>query len=378
MEILFIISAAIITYTYIGYPLLLTLFSKKRHSLGVQHQSNVAFPELTVVIAMYNAQERIIDRLSNLIDTDYPLEKLHIIIVSDGSTDSCSQLARSFDYSRLTVIDQKENQGKSMALNMAIPHVKSPLVAFADVRQNFNRRTLPELALKLADNNVGAVTGNLIIEQNQNLGASNDPGLYWKYEKFIRATEGNINSVVGVTGAIYMMKTALHQKLPADTILDDVYTPMSVVKQGKRVVMASKALAYDYSSHSIDEEFHRKVRTLAGNYQLMALLPWLNSPLKNPIFWQWFSHKVCRLIIPFALILVFFTSFLLDSPIYTLSFYLQIAFYILATIGYLKMRKGLDAGLFSLPATFTILNLAALIAFFKYCFLSPKKLWKKH
>lgn len=378
METFFITSATLIIYTYIGYPLILAIIHKLKPVNDAIYQNNAAHAELTIVMAMYNAQNRISARLANILLTKYPLEKLHIIIVSDGSTDDCYELAKAFDYPRLTVLNQENNQGKSQALNLAMQHIKTPLVAFADVRQDFDENTLNELANQFRNADVGAVTGNLMIEQNQEQGASNDPGLYWKYEKFIRLTEGRINSVVGVTGAIYMMRSSLFQPLPPSTILDDVFTPMSVVKQGKRVVMANGAYAFDYSSHSISEEFNRKVRTLAGNYQLMKLLPWLNNPMTNPIFWQWFSHKVCRLIIPFALVAVFISSLLLNGLFFQLCFVTQFIFYTLAGVGYLKMSKGQSAGILSLPTTFTILNVAAFIALFKYFLFSPEKLWQKH
>jgi biofilm PGA synthesis N-glycosyltransferase PgaC len=378
VESLFIISIVLIFYTYIGYPLILAIIHKLKSASTVIFQGDGTHEELTVVMAMYNAQERISTRLANILQTKYPLEKLHLIVVSDGSTDDCYELAKAFYYPRLTVLNQENNQGKAQALNLAMQHVKTPLVAFADVRQNFDENTLNELASQFSHSDIGAVTGNLMIEQNQELGASDDPGLYWKYEKFIRLNEGLINSVVGVTGAIYMMRSSLFQPLPPSTILDDVFTPMTVVKQGKRVVMAKDAYAFDYSSHSINEEFNRKVRTLAGNYQLMKLLPWLNNPIYNPIFLQWFSHKVCRLIIPFALIAIFSSSLLLDGLFFQLCFIAQFIFYTLAGVGYLKMSKGQSAGILSLPATFTILNIAAFIALFKYFLFSPKKLWKKH
>ena len=217
-----------------------------------------------------------------------------------------------------------------------------------------------------------------MIEQNQNDGASQDPGLYWKYEKAIRYAEGKIASVVGVTGAIYMIRTHLFQPLQAHTILDDVFTPMCIVKAGKRVIMANKAIAYDSSSHSVQEEFRRKVRTLAGNYQLMAILPWLNNPFQNPLFWQWFSHKVCRLVVPFALILLFISCLILPALFFDVLLLLQIAFYTGAYYGYKKLTQGKNAGLFNVPATFTILNIAAFIALFKHIFSTPEKLWKKH
>ena len=275
------------------------------------------------------------------------------------------------------MIAQEQNLGKAAALNLAMAQVSTPLVAFADLRQDFAPDALTQMCRHFTDEAIGAVTGNLMIEQNQNDGASKDPGLYWKYEKAIRHAEGQINSVVGATGAIYMIRSHLFTPLKPHTILDDVYTPMCIVKAGKRVVMANKALAFDSSSHSVKEEFGRKVRTLAGNYQLMKIIPWVNNPFKNPIFWQWFSHKVCRLLVPFALILLFVSCLLLQEMIFSLLLALQLGFYACAYYGYKKLVQGKNAGIFNVPATFAILNIAAFIALFKHLFSTPEKLWKK-
>ena len=345
MEVIFFISAAIIFYAYIGYPLVLMFLCRKLAEPA--HESRELdvseFPEVTVVLAAYNGAQRIRARLDNLLATDYPLEKLHIIMVSDGSTDNTVAVARDYDFPRLSVLEQQTNQGKAAALNLAMAQVKTPLVAFADLRQDFAADALVQMCRHFGDETIGAVTGNLMIEQNQSDGASKDPGLYWKYEKAIRHAEGQLNSVVGVTGAIYMIRSHLFTPLQQHTILDDVYTPMCIVKAGKRVVMANKALAFDSSSHSVKEEFGRKVRTLAGNYQLMKLIPWINNPFKNPIFWQWFSHKVCRLLVPFALILLFAACMVLQEMIFSLLLALQLAFYACAYYGYKKLVRGKNA-----------------------------------
>ncbi|WDE12249.1 glycosyltransferase family 2 protein [Thalassomonas haliotis] len=379
MEVIFFISAAVIFYAYIGYPLLLILFSRNQQQNANTDNKPTEddCPEITVVLAAYNGEQRIRARLDNLLATDYPQEKLHIILVSDGSTDNTVAVARAYDYPRLSVMAQEQNLGKAAAINLAMAQVSTPLVAFADLRQDFAADALTQMCRHFDDPAIGAVTGNLMIEQNQNDGASTDPGLYWKYEKAIRHAEGQINSVVGVTGAIYMIRSQLFTPLQQHTILDDVFTPMCIVKAGKRVVMANDALAFDSSSHSVKEEFGRKVRTLAGNYQLMKIIPWINNPFKNPIFWQWFSHKVCRLLVPFALILLFASCIVLQEMVFTLLLALQLVFYACAYYGYKKLVRGKNAGIFNVPATFTILNIAAFIALFKHLFSTPEKLWKK-
>jgi cellulose synthase/poly-beta-1,6-N-acetylglucosamine synthase-like glycosyltransferase len=378
MEYVFFISAALIIYTYAGYPLLLTVWKKQEpNSLNASIFDIKQLPEITVVLTVFNGENKIMGRLDNILESNYPIEKLNIIVVSDGSTDNTVQCLEAFSFPRLTVLVQTTNQGKSSALNLALTEVQTPLVAFADLRQRYDVNALLEMVHHFTNSDIGAVTGNLMIEQNQDEGATKDPGLYWQYEKFIRKVEGDIFSVVGMTGAISMIRTELYRPMQPQTILDDLHTPMCIVKAGKRVVMASNALAFDYSSHSIAEEFNRKVRTLAGNYQIMSILPWLNNPFKNPIFWQWFSHKVCRLMVPFALIATFFSSIFLDGPFFIVCFILQLALFLCALLGYNKMRKGEKAGVFSFPTTFVILNVAAFLACFKYFYLTPEQLWIK-
>lgn len=187
-------------------------------------------------------------------------------------------------------------------------------------------------------------------------------GLYWKVEKQIRELESSSGSVVGATGALYAVRRALLVPVPAETVLDDVYLPMHVVRQGARVVFDPRAHAWDVADQGSEREFARKVRTLSGNYQLLQLAPWLLSGA-DPIRFEFISHKLLRLLAPFALATVLIASCFLPQPIYRLALALQLAFYALGLLALAHMKNGLVARLADAAFTFVVLNGAALVAF---------------
>ena len=196
------------------------------------------------------------------------------------------------------------------------------------------------------------------------------------YEKWIRKAESRSGSVVGATGAIYAIRRGLYQPLPEDTLLDDVLTPLNIIMQGHRVVYEGRAKAYDHVSGNVQQEWRRKVRTLAGNWQLLKLRPPLSSFRENPIFWRFMSHKILRLVVPFCLILAFASSILLSGIVYRMASAFQIIFYLAALTTWLappfRSFKVLNVSYF-----FCVLNAAALAAFFKFAFGGTGSIWKK-
>jgi hypothetical protein len=179
--------------------------------------------------------------------------------------------------------------------------------------------------------------------EQSSAGANSDIGLYWKYETWIRSMESEMHSTIGATGAIYAIRRSLYQELPQDTLLDDVLTPMRVVLRGNRVVFEAAARAFDIVSCCPKAEFVRKVRTLTGNYQLLTQLPRLLVPVRNPVFWQFCSHKLGRLAVPYLLITMFVSSALIGGSIYRVFFALQCAWYLCAIGGYVVANRDLGA-----------------------------------
>ncbi|MDP5130333.1 MAG: glycosyltransferase family 2 protein [Paraglaciecola sp.] len=369
IDAFFWISFFLFLYAYLGYPLLINILSFIK-SRPIKKLDSVNLPDVTVILSVYNAEKMIVDRLNNLLDLEFPSAKLRVLVVSDGSTDKTVKLVEQLQNERIQCIAYQENRGKAYALSQALQLVDSEYTLFADVRQQFQRDTLKELLSFFHDPKVGAVTGNLIIADGKGT-----PGLYWKYEKNIRLAESRYQSLIGVTGAVYLAKTKLIPKfLPQGLLLDDMYIPLQIVLQGFQVKFCPTAIATDKASASLKEEFDRKVRTLAGNYQLLKCLPWTLNPAKNPLWFQLMSHKVLRLIIPYLLILMLISSAVSSDWLVRSAFFAQILCYLLAIISYFWLYR--VKGKSNIVLTFCMLNLAALKASMVLS-TTPQNLWKR-
>jgi poly-beta-1,6-N-acetyl-D-glucosamine synthase len=380
MSTLFWLSCGVVLYVYVGYPLLLHAWGRLRaKSLAVNGPADPP-PAVSIVIAARNEAGRITGRVANLDALDYPADRIEIVVVSDGSTDetavALAQLAA--DDNRIVPIEVPVG-GKALALNAGIARASNDVIVFADMRQGFAPDALRALVAPFRDPRVGAVTGELVLEgesrdrraeerrarlerraiedrrgvrrhtDGQRKGRrrwslrrtvldstiTDGVGLYWRYEKQIRRDESAAGSVVGATGAIYAMRRSLWRPLPADTILDDVLAPMRCVMAGFRVVFEERACAFDRTASDSRAEGRRKLRTLAGNYQLLWLEPALLLPWRNPAWVQFVSHKVGRLLVPYALPVIFVSSLVLarDAFVYAAAFAAQCAFYALAAYG---------------------------------------------
>ena len=242
-----------------------------------------------------------------------------------------------------------------------------------DVRQPLAPQTVRALTLPLADATVGAVSGNLI------LSGRTGAGVYWRYEKLIRSAEGRLGRMVGVSGSIYAVRRADFPELPADLILDDMFVPLRIALSMRHVTFAADAEAYD-DAFEDGREFARKVRTLAGNYQLLAKLPRLLVPLVNPAWLQTVSHKLLRLVCPWALLALLATSSTIalspraglargDAGFWTILACAQVLMYLLAAIG---RRGGRVAGV---ARTFVLLNAAAVVGLWRFLRRTQTAVW---
>lgn len=346
MELLFWLSFILVFYVYLGYPFLLALARR----LTIRPVDKVYWePPVSIVIAAHNERDRIERKVRNCLSMDYPKQKLQIIVSLDGSTDGSEFLLRKFLSRGVVLIHSRAHRGKASALNNAMRRATGDIVVFADVRQTFDSAAIRELVANFADKHVGAVSGELILMDDSKAEAGTDVGLYWRYEKAVRSMESDIHSVPGATGAIYAIRRELYQDLPEDTLIDDVLIPMRIVLRGKRAVFDSSAKAYDLVACCPNAEFARKVRTLAGNYQLLTQLPDLLVPWRNPVFLQFVSHKVGRLLVPYALMLLFISNLFMVRGIYALTFWLQSGWYLLAVVGYMFAKPTVAGSADAMP-----------------------------
>ena len=334
-------SAVIVTvYVYLGYPTLLAAWAKLAPK--PVHSSPVT-PGLSIVIAARNEAAALRRRLDNLFESDYPRDRMQIIVVSDGSTDGTPAVLEAYR-GRVDAIVLPPS-GKATAINAGVAAARHEILVFADARQTFAPDALRALVAPLADPQIGGVSGELILDCESGAADSTigeGVGAYWRYEKWLRRQESIIGSTLGSTGAIHALRRDLWQPLPGETILDDVLAPMQVVLGGARVVFEGSAVAYDRVAPAAANEFRRKTRTLAGNFQLIKLQPRLLIPFLNPVWLQFVSHKLGRLIVPYALLVMFVTSAALASGhlLYGAAFAAQVVFYGLAAYGAVLDRRG--------------------------------------
>jgi cellulose synthase/poly-beta-1,6-N-acetylglucosamine synthase-like glycosyltransferase len=317
-----------------------------------------------MVMVVRNEEQVLEDKLGNLLGLDYPSAEWEIIVVSDGSTDRTEAiLSDHTKHPRVQAIMNQLSQGKASGLNDAIALAQGEIVVFTDARQKIEPGAVRLLVENFADPQVGCASGELMLgEPSLGHEAVHGTGLYWKIEKKIRELESETGSVVGATGALYAVRRSLVVPVPPGTILDDVYIPMNVLRQKGRVVFDERAHAWDIPDLGPKREFDRKVRTLTGNYQLVQLAPWLVTA-ENPILFQFVSHKLLRLFVPFALVVALLTAFFLRGPVYKLALACQLAFYALGVLGMVPLNKGPLTRMTDAAFTFVMLNTAALLAF---------------
>jgi cellulose synthase/poly-beta-1,6-N-acetylglucosamine synthase-like glycosyltransferase len=316
VELLFWSAVAVLGWCYAGYPLAVWLRSVLR-PLPLTPAGVPLDRRVSVVVAVRNGEAHLAARLQNLLAQSDSVDELEILVVCNGCTDGSLEIAReaSRTDARVRVLESPVEQGKAGALNLGVEHASEPLVAFADARQLFAADALRRLIEPFEDPAVGAVTGRLIIGRGEDR-AVEGVRWYWGFETLLREAEGKTGSVVGATGAIYAIRRALYEMLPANLILDDVYLPVRIAMRGLRVVMARGAVAVDIPSPGGAVEFQRKRRTMVGNLQLLRLLPELISPRANPIFGRFLSHKLLRLATPVCLMTIAISAALLPGGFY--------------------------------------------------------------
>jgi biofilm PGA synthesis N-glycosyltransferase PgaC len=350
----FWLSVAVVLYVYAGYPLLLVVWSRV-FGRPPRLAAGGVCPGVSIVLVARNEAGRLAARLENLLTLEYDGLR-QIVVVSDGSTDDTPEVLRRFG-SRVDLIVLPP-LGKAAALNHGVAIARHEFLVFADARQTFATDALLEIVRPFADPSVGGVTGALLLDaecgerrmqadrrrrdrpaafdrrQIARSAVAEGMGLYWRYEKALRRMESAVGSTLGATGAIYALRRSLWQPLPADTLLDDVLAPMRVVLAGWRVVFHEHARAGDDVSASAALESRRKVRTLAGNVQILWLEPRLLLPLVNPVWLQYVSHKVGRLVVPYAMVAIFAANLALaDRRFYLALLIAQCLFYLLAAYG---------------------------------------------
>jgi len=381
-EILFWLGIFIIFYSYFGYGILLFLLVKIKRIFnpsGTLSDPNFE-PEVSFIVPSYNEAGIIEDKIRNCLSFDYPVEKLNIIFITDGSNDGTPEIAAR--YKGVTVLHEDKRAGKSAAENRSMKFVTTPIVIFSDANTMLPANAIREIVKHYADPAVGAVSGEKrILKKEKDSASGAGEGIYWKYESFLKRMDSELLTIVGAAGELFSFRKELFSELEEDTILDDFMLSMRIASQGYRVVYEPNAYAMETASESVKEELKRKIRICAGAWQSMVRLSHVLNPFKHfTLTFQYISHRVLRwTLAPLFLLLLIPLNFLLidKSPIYDLIFAGQIFFYALALIGWYLENKQIRVKALFIPYYFFIMNYAVYLGLFRYLKGKQSAVWEK-
>jgi poly-beta-1,6-N-acetyl-D-glucosamine synthase len=367
LPIAFWLAAFLLVYLYAGYPVVAWCRARTAPN---RHRREPIVPTVSVLVVAHDEGERIGQRIQNLLDLDYPTDRLDIVIASDGSADDTVSRARAFAGSRVDIRAFSSRRGKAAVLNDIVPVARGEIIVLADARQQFEPDAVRALVSNFADPEIGAVSGELILSSGQT-STADGVSFYWRYEKFMRRHESARDSTIGATGAICAIRGALFDPIPPDTILDDVLIPLRIVRRGYRVLFDSRARAVDRPSESARDEYVRKTRTIAGTFQLFWRERWLWNPFGNRLWLETMSHKGLRLMSPALLATALACAIgLSDRPLYGLLLVGQAAFYAAALMGWGSRAPSPESRgpsrLLSVPYAVCLLNWATFVGFVRF------------
>lgn len=379
MEATFWLSILLITFSYFVYPVVLAfvakLWGKKNTNKDISLINE--WPEVAIVIAAYNEEQDIKQRIENLLSQDYPSEKITFFIGSDGSTDNTNQILQQYSDSRLQAQIFDQNRGKASVLNNLIELVTQPIVVFSDANTHFEPDAIKRLVAHFDDKKVGAVCGELNLF---NPGANNNQdSTYWLYEQFLKDQEGKLDALLGANGAIYAIRTHLYTPIPTNTIVDDFLIVMNVAKKKYQIIYDKSALAHEEIAPSIAEESKRRIRIGTGNYQAFTRLYWALNPMIGWRFFSYLSHKVLRWFTPHFMVVAFISNItLLGNTFYNVMLLIQVLAYCLAYWGQKICDQGrpIPAAI-ALLTFFVSMNYALLQGFYRFVFKNTQGTWQR-
>lgn len=362
IEILFWIGIGIVFYTYLGYGIVLYLMVKIKELFVKPRLPRLpeTLPEATLLIAAYNEEAIVASKMVNCRQLDYPADKLRLVWITDGSNDNTNE--RLKEYPEVTVLYQPRRQGKTAALNRALPYVNTPYVIFTDANTMLNKGAIKEIIRQFSDPRVGCVAGEKRVEIQAEQGATAGEGIYWKYESALKRLDYRLYSAVGAAGELFAIRTSLFEQMPPDTLLDDFILSLRIAMRGYKIAYSKEAYALENASLNMREEEKRKVRISAGGLQSVWRLRGLLNMFRYGILsFQYISHRVLRWtltpIVLFALLPLNLLLACTGHTLYTVILALQLAFYLLGYLGYKMEKRNIRNKLLFIPYYFLFMNI---------------------
>lgn len=377
MSLVFWTALCVVAYTYVIYPALIwlaaRLFGRDRSPILTPSE----LPRVSLLIAAYNEEAVIEQRLQNALALDYPRDRLEIVVGSDGSDDGTNDIVKRYAPEGVVLFDYEKRRGKSAVLNASVPRLTGEIVVFSDANTIYDVQAIRRLVARLHDPEVGAVCGRLILTDSAT--GQNVDSLYWRYETFLKRCESRVGTLLGANGAIYALPRKFYVPIPDNTIIDDFVIPLlAKLRHEFRVEYEPAAIAYEDTPPTIRAEFRRRSRIGAGGYQSLALLWRLLSARHGWTAFCFFSHKVLRWLAPFCLVAMLVANGpLLDHEIYRITMIAQIGFYALAIIGSQTQGQTTLLRLIRASSLFCSMNAALLVGFWRWLTTPQQGTWQR-
>jgi cellulose synthase/poly-beta-1,6-N-acetylglucosamine synthase-like glycosyltransferase len=386
MKVVFWTSIALIGYSYAIYPcILLALaglhqlfrdlsFAFRRGER--RRRVPTDFPVVSLVFSAFNEESLIRQKMANSAALHYPASRLEILVGCDGCSDQTAGLARAAQVPNSRIFDFSVRRGKPEVINELVTHARGDIVVFSDANTMISPDAVISLVRHFQDPRVGCVCGELKFTSAAN--GTQTEGVYWRYEVLLKFLESRLNMMVGANGGLYAIRRPLFTPIPARGIIDDFLVSLAVRQKGYRLVYDAEATATEEAAASVADEFRRRVRIGAGNFYALRYTWRLLSPTAGLVAFAYWSHKVLRWLVPFALLTAFAASIALaGEPLYALSVVAALVFSLMAVIGYYRERAGRRAGLFGIPYDFLSMNLALALGFFRCLSGTQRAAWTR-
>lgn len=376
---IFCSAIVILVYTYLIYPVLIKFISLFFHNLNIEQEY---YPSVSILISAYNEEKVIAQKIENIAKLNYDFDKIEVLIGSDCSEDNTNKILEEFKkkYIWLSVYLFDERRGKAIVLNDLVKNSKNEVLVFSDADTIFDCNIITHLSSHFNDQKVGGVSGRIILsEPEKNFNKSIEEKLYWGYEDFIKSSEGRCGIVISANGGNYAIRRNLFINIPTEkAVTDDLFTTLAILKQGFKFLNDYNAIAFEDVANEVIDEYKRKKRYAATNFQTIAYFKELIFNKNILISLALWSHKIFRWITPILFFLIFFINILLYhyNKYFDVLFYLQLTFYLLALFGFILQKYKIRFRIFTFPFYFVFTNIAMSVGFLNFLFKKHTAYWE--
>lgn len=369
MSIIFWITFTLIVLHYFLYAIIIVIFTKLYKNEGdfdkeqIQNAELSYRPTVSFIIAAFNEEDIICEKIENCNNIEYPSDKIEFIIVSDGSTDNTSSIVSKA--TGITGLHQDKRQGKTAALNRAIAQASGEIIIFSDANSMFKPNAIKKLIRNFINKDIGGVCGRKFVISDKSRAAGAGDNLFWHYESFLKSVESRLGSIPTADGEIFAIRKSIYKTVPKEIINDDMAITFNIIEQGFRVIYDKEAITEEEASITHKDDYNVKARMVYGGLQIINIYKSILNPVKSFYALRFFIHKTLRYFMWLLLLTIYLSNAILieETIFYSLFFILQNIFYALAIGGYIASFTNKKSKILYFPFYYCNVNLAAFNGF---------------